>query len=358
MNTIAKKLEKAKSKLMLEHPYFGSIASALKFEQNDDIESFESNGILFKYNSDFLNECGIEEIEFMLANAGMHYALCHQNREQKRESRLWQLATDYAINSMLLKNNLYPPERINYQSRFDGMYAEEIYAVLESEIDEKDYIEQDRKSEKIVDQESVDIEFLEQLLQKTINSNELPKDLERFFPKIYESQIDWRDELHKYLDHFRKDDYRFFPPNKRYIHQGIALPSLGSELLKIIVAIDTSGSIDKELLGKFFAEFEAIMHSFSNYEIELIACDSKIQYHQTFYPGDNLVHKTKGGGATDFRPVFEYIERNIDNPSLLIYFTDAQGIFPKQKPFFDTLWVIPKKEKVHFGERLIINTHN
>ncbi len=354
MNIPLEKLKKAKTKLMLEHPYFGSIASALEFEQSDDIESFESNGILFKYNDDFLNKCSIEEIEFTLANASMHYALCHQNREQQRESWLWQLATDYAINSMLLKNNLYPPEKINYQSRFEGMYAEEIYAILESEIDEKDYIEQEQKSKKIVHDESTDIEFLEQLLQKSLKSDELPKDIERFFPKIYESQINWRDELRKYLDHFRKDDYRFFPPNKRYIHQGIALPSLTSELLKIIVAIDTSGSINEELLGKFFAEFEAIMQSFSNYEIELIACDSKIQYHQTFYPGDTLAYQTKGGGGTDFRPVFEFVEKEIDNPSLLIYFTDANGRFPKIEPSFDTLWVLSEKSEVPFGEILFI----
>jgi len=151
-----------------------------------------------------------------------------------------------------------------------------------------------------------------------------------------------------------KEDYRFFPPNKRYIHQGFALPSLQSELLKIVVAIDTSGSIDEVLLAQFFAEFEAIMQSFSNYEIDLIACDSKIQYHQKFYPGDILEYKTKGGGGTDFRPVFHFIEEHIDNPTLLLYFTDAQGRFPEFEPGFDTLWVLPDEEEVPFGEKLII----
>jgi predicted metal-dependent peptidase len=354
MKNIEEKLQKAKAKLMLEHPYFGSIASALEFIPSDDIESFESNGTKFTYNDDFLKQCSVEETEFALANAAMHYALEHQNRAGRREGWLWQLATDYAINVMLIKNNLYPPDHINYQPRFEGMYAEEIYAILESEIDEKEYVEEKQKSEKIKHTESEDAEFLEQLLQKAIAQDELPKDLDRFFPQIKESKIDWRSALYQYVHRHAKEDYRFFPPNKRYIHQGFALPSLQSELLKIVVAIDTSGSIAEDLLAQFFAEFEAIMQSFSNYEIDLITCDSKIQYHQTFYPGDLLLYQTKGGGGTDFRPVFEFIAQQIDHPALLLYFTDAQGRFPEFEPTFDTLWIVPQEEEVPFGEVLII----
>jgi predicted metal-dependent peptidase len=354
MKALEQKLEKAKAKLMLEHPYFGSIASALAFTPDDNIEAFESNGTRFAYNDDFLDTCSVEEVEFALANAAMHYALAHQNRLGKREGWLWQLATDYAINAMLMKNNLHPPDRINYQPRFEGMYAEEIYAILENEIDEKEYLQERQKHEKIITDEQEDAEFLEQLLQKAIAQDELPKDLDRFFPQIAESKIAWRDALYQYVHRHAKEDYRFFPPNRRYIHQGFALPSLQSERLQIVVAIDTSGSIDEALLAQFFAEFEAIMQSFANYEIALIACDSKIQYHKTFYPGDILEYRTKGGGGTDFRPVFDYIDKEIPNPSLLIYFTDAQGRFPKTEPLFDILWALPEDAEVPFGEKLIL----
>ncbi len=353
MNNLSDKFQKAKTKLMLEHPYFGSIASALKFVKDDNIESFQSDGTKFSYNDDFINSCSIEEIEFSLANAAMHYALAHQNRKHTRQNWLWQLATDYAINTMLIKNNLFPPERINYQSRFENMYAEEIYAILENEIDDKDYTQEEQKSEKIKHIEDEEAQFLEQLLQKAITQDELPKDLDRFFPTINQSHIDWRNRLYQYIHRHAKEDYRFFPPNKRYIHQGFALPSLSSELLQIIVAIDTSGSVDENLLGKFFAEFQAIMQSFSNYEIDLIACDSKIQYHQKFYPGDTLLYQTKGGGGTDFRPVFRYIDEHINNPTILIYFTDGKGFFPEIEPTFDILWVLAKDEvAIPFGESL------
>jgi predicted metal-dependent peptidase len=130
---------------------------------------------------------------------------------------------------------------------------------------------------------------------------------------------------------------------------------LKSELLKIVVAIDTSGSIDTKLLAIFFAHFQAIMESFKSYEIDLIECDAKIQEHHLFYPGDTIEYKDVGGGGTDFRPVFEYVDRHISDVQLLIYFTDGFGTFPEKEPMFDTLWVMPEKVCVPFGDILTIS---
>ena len=356
---IEDKLAKAKAKLMLEHPYFGSIASTLEISKNDDIESFVSDGNSFEYNDEYLAELSVDEIEFALANSAMHQALKHKNRINQREDWLWQLATDYAINDMLVKNSLFAPDRINLDKRFDGLYAEEIYAILESEIDDKEYAEQEQmrvEKEKISpsELEGDNDELLKQINQKMKDHGELPKDLKRFFPELLADTIDWRVELYRYLNVHAKEDYRFFPPNKKYIHQGIALPSLNSELLKIVVAIDTSGSIDADLLALFFAHFQSIMESFNSYEIDLIECDSKIQEHRVFYPGDVIEYRANGGGGTDFRPVFEYVENYIFDAQIVIYFTDGFGTFPDNAPLCDALWIMPQKVDVPFGEVLVM----
>ena len=355
------KLETAKAKLMLEHPYFGSIASSLKIELDENIESFQSDGEKLSYNDEYLENLSIKEIEFTLANSAMHYALSHKNRIHERNDWLWQLATDYSINSMLVKNNMFPPERTNLQSRFNDLYAEEIYAILESEIDEKEYNEQEEKFQQSKkeqvnqdEKESIDEEFLNQINQKMKEQGELPKDFKRHFGELFNDEIDWRGELHRYLNIHAKEDYQFFPPNKKYIHQGFALPSLKSELLKIVVAIDTSGSIDTNLLATFFSHFQSIIESFKSYEIDLIECDAKIQEHKVFYPGDTIEYKAIGGGGTDFRPLFEYVDKEIPDAKIVIYFTDGFGTFPKFSPIFDTLWVMPNKIEVPFGEVLEI----
>ena len=105
-----------------------------------------------------------------------------------------------------------------------------------------------------------------------------------------------------------------------------------------------------------FALANGAMHTqqYPNFEIDLITVDARIQSHEVFLPGEALVYEIKGGGGTDFRPVFEYIDRYIDHPTLLIYFTDGLGTFPSQEPNYDLLWVMPESQDVPFGEVMLI----
>jgi predicted metal-dependent peptidase len=368
---IEKKLQIAKSKLMLEHPYFGALASTLKFEKSDDIEAFQSDGNSFVYNDDYLATLSNEELSFALANASMHKALSHQSRKAKRMSWMWQLSMDYAINSILVENGLVLPQHVNYDSRFDGKYAEEIYEILKSEIDHKDQDEESQESdeeesldenkEKKIDQQKAQIDeelieeferFLDQISHKAQEQGNLPKGLERIIKVEYDSKINWRDELYRYVNNHAKSDYRFFPPNMKYLYLGFALPAIYGEHLKIVVAIDTSASVDSVLLAKFLSELEQIMQVFPNYEIDLIECDAKIHTVKTYYPTETLETTLKGGGGTDFRPVFEYVENENLDRRFLIYFTDGMGVFPTFLPKIDTLWVMPEMVEVPFGEVL------
>ena len=103
------------------------------------------------------------------------------------------------------------------------------------------------------------------------------------------------------------------------------------------------------LLNEFLTEVNFVMTLVQNYQIELIVCDEKIQSHKTFYSGDTLEIDVKGGGATDFRPVFDFINENFDDVKLLLYFTDLDGTFPKQTPYYEVKWVSSNKEEIPFG---------
>ena len=127
-------LIKAKSQLTTKYPYFGMLASRLKHEESENIESYASNGVRFLYNPYFINSCTIEELSFILTNCVMHHILSHQQRKLKRKGYLWQLATDYAINNLLFKNGMKMPHGVNYDKKFKNMYAEEIYDFLKKEL--------------------------------------------------------------------------------------------------------------------------------------------------------------------------------------------------------------------------------
>lgn len=366
---IEKKLEIAKSKLMIEHPYFGTLASALKFKPNDNIEAFMCEGDTYMYNDEYLETLSSDELSFTLANAAMHQALYHDTRQSRRMGWMWYLATDYAINAILVENGLSLPQKINYDDRFEGQYAEEIYETLRGEIMDDEQQEhdegeedstsetQEQQSQKVTSDESKEAEeayerFLEQVNKKLEKQGELPKGLDRVLDIKQSATISWRDELYRYVNTHAKSDYRFFPPNMKYLYLGFALPAVYGEELHIAVAIDTSASVDKALLEQFLAELAEIMQLYPSYKIELIECDAKIQHVSTLYPTEPMVASVKGGGGTDFRPVFDYVDEALRDVKFLIYFTDGMGKYPDYLPHIETLWVMPQLVDVPFGEVL------
>ncbi|MEA3419920.1 MAG: VWA-like domain-containing protein [Campylobacterota bacterium] len=399
--TYTAKIQKAKAKLMLEHPYFGTIASALKLEPDSKQLTFKSDGTHIFINEEYIDKLSIPEVEFALANGAMHAVLKHQERKHSRDAWLWQEACDLAINAMLAKNGMQVPDYVNYQPKFEGMYAEEIYSILKEEMTYSEDINHESKGDSQAEKESPDEslrqkekdntppsepldskdnpdqkqsfqndiepipeeiaalseelkELFEQTLQKLNRQGTLPKDLEFVIPEYFSHQIDWREMLYRYIASHAKSTFSFMPPNMKYLYRGIYLPSLSSDLLRIVIAIDTSGSVDEKLLGIFLGEVQSITQQYPNYEIDIITADAKIQSHEVFLPGETLNYEIKGRGGTDFRPVFEYIDHHIDYPTLLLYFTDGLGTFPEEEPGYDLLWVMPEEREVPFGEIVLL----
>lgn len=360
-NQIEQRISRVKSSLIIEQPYFGSIASTLKAVQNDDIKTFLSTSKNFEYNDDYVNSLSDEELSFVLTNSAMHQAFLHESRINSRMKWLWVLATDYAINCLLVNNGLELPEDVNYDERFDDMSAEAIYSTLENEIDDDKHTPEQVSQIKFENQEVQELEqdesiqdMHEQVLNKSKLQGDLPLGIEILVPKLYSGKISWEDELYNVIEQSIKFDYQLLPPNKRYISQGIALPSLSGSKAKVVIAIDSSGSIDGNLLSKFLSEVESIMNSFSNYEIDLLVADTKVHEHHILYPGDELSYTLKGGGGTNFENTFMYIDENIDDVNLLLYFTDGFGKFPEEESYFETVWVLSDNLEVPFGRTIYL----
>ncbi len=397
--TYQDKITKAKAKLMLEHPYFGTVASSIPLEKNNDILTFTSDGVKMHYNSEYLERLSVEEVEFVMANGAMHSVLKHHERLNGRTKWLWQTATDYVVNAMLVKNGMHLPEYAYFEEKFDGMYVEEVYEMLRAEMMDNSDHSMEQENEQITDSDETGVENLhmqkeytpdmnaeetqeeenaedkeeelnspenkeeqeemkerlEQIFQKLKRQGNLPKDLEIVVPEYFSHKVDWREFLYGYIATHAKTSYTFTPPNMKFLYRGIYLPSMSSDLLRVIVAIDTSGSVDEELLSTFLGEVSSMMQQYPNYEIDIITADAKVQSFKTFLPGEPLEYEISGGGGTDFRPVFEYIDRHIDYPTLLIYFTDGEGTYPQEEVSYDVLWVMPELKEVPFGEVVVLD---
>ena len=133
----------------------------------------------------------------------------------------------------------------------------------------------------------------------------------------------------------------------------------GNRLEELVIAIDTSGSCKKEMVARFLGETRRILEEkenfFENWKVCLIQCDSfiqeKVMIHSAkeweAYREQLVIH---GRGGTDFRPVFEEVERmrekrEFSDLKALIYFTDGDGIYPEKKPDYETAFVFVKKSE-------------
>lgn len=126
--------------------------------------------------------------------------------------------------------------------------------------------------------------------------------------------------------------------------------------VSILVAVDTSGSVNKRELEDFFSEITHIYKAGAR--ITILECDSKISANYE-YTGkwDGTVH---GRGGTDFKPVIDYYRKNIKDYAALVYFTDGECSIPDNVPR-DTIWVITSAgdhEKTYPGRTLFIPKTN
>ena len=128
---------------------------------------------------------------------------------------------------------------------------------------------------------------------------------------------------------------------------------------EFVIAIDTSGSCDLELIRKFLTVtydilFESIIDE-KSMEVHLIQCDADIQEDYIVKKKEDMNRYVsnlmiRGRGGTDFRPVFEHIAKIREKGGLkgirgLIYFTDGYGIFPSKPTDYKTAFAFAQMDQ-------------
>src|SRR6185312_7259871 len=163
----------------------------------------------------------------------------------------------------------------------------------------------------------------EQAMRAAKSCGRLAAGVERTLGQSRPSSQDWRAILRDFVVSQAPSDYRWFPPNRRFIARGLYLPSVERHGLgTVAVAVDTSGSIHPRELDKFAAEITAISEEARPQEIYVLYCDSRVQAIEQFSSGEPIRLHPRGHGGTDFRPVFSWIEEHQLDPAYLIYLTD------------------------------------
>ncbi len=129
------------------------------------------------------------------------------------------------------------------------------------------------------------------------------------------------------------------------------------KLEELVIAIDTSASCKKPTVQRFLQETYAVLGQQENFfkklRVHIIQCDCYVQEDVKVTCEkewkEYLRHiKIQGGGGTDFRPVFRYVNEmladgRLKNLKALLYFTDGDGIYPREKPDYEAVFLLTKE---------------
>jgi predicted metal-dependent peptidase len=182
-----------------------------------------------------------------------------------------------------------------------------------------------------------------------------PAGIERPLSESRQSQQDWRAILRDFVAATTPADYRWTPPNRRYIASGLYLPSVERRGMgEIVIAVDTSGSIGKLELEQFAGEISAISEEAQPEAIHVVYCDAAVQCTQQFGPSESVRLEPRGGGGTDFCPAFKWVAENYIAPVCFIYLTDLCCHSYPETPKYPVLWVTDSRRTAPFGETLRI----
>lgn len=136
----------------------------------------------------------------------------------------------------------------------------------------------------------------------------------------------------------------------------LPLPGIKRLSNKIVVAIDTSGSIGTDELGQFFSEIEKICKDMS--QLVVLQWDTRVAAVEYKYvKGGWKRIEVKGRGGTDVQCVFEWMKENHYNKYPLVNFTDGWFNYGFETYGVKTIWCVtePNSEVPH-GRNIHIDT--
>jgi predicted metal-dependent peptidase len=387
----AERIRKARTALLLDHPFFGSLLFRLKGDECRSIPTMATNGVVLRYNPAFVDTLNAATLAGVLAHEVLHPALQHHVRRSGRDSRRWNEACDYAINPLLLDAGLSLPDGVLVDPRFRGMSAEQIYNLREAEAqpqpsgqnsasegagdgsgetsekqcctDEPTAPETEGGVGQVLDAPlpddgtpSVEEQAREwrvavnQAITLSKQAGKAPAGLARTLEGAAEAQVDWRELLRRLWSDTIPADSSWMRPNRRHIWSGLYLPGVAREGTgEIAIAVDCSGSVNARQLRLFEAEIRSIIEGQRPERVHVLYFDAEVHKVDTYAAGEMLHLDPVGGGGTEFGPCFDWLNEHGIHPQTMVFLTDLYGSFPESAPDYPVIWASTGSRQAPFG---------
>ena len=417
---VSTKLGAARTRLIVEKPFIGALVMHLPLVPADAAwcETVATDARAIYFNPAYITRLDFAQTQFVLAHEALHCALGHFARRSHRTLHRWDIATDYAVNLLLVDDGLKAPPGALINAEFRGLSAEEIYPLIppdftEGTLDRHLFDEpaasahaksksgtgvglryephegasgaaegggqsdetwddagneaRRKRSAQLPLPHEMNAREREDLArqwqsrmaaaaQQARRAGRMGESWLRTVDQLLQPRLPWRQLLARYMMSLARDDYSFQRLSRR---DGDALlPRLASGEVNLFIALDTSGSIGNEELAQFAGEIDALKGQIRA-RVTLHACDERLDRRGPwiYRAWERLVlpEQVGGGGGTSFVPVFDWIAATHAQPDLMLYFTDAEGTFPANAPDYPVIWLVKGKGRVPWGERIQLN---
>jgi len=364
---------RAKTQLMLKQPFFGALAMSLPFKEDSDIPTMCTDGKSVHYNPEFVESLSLGKVMGVIAHEVMHVAFCHPLRIEGRVHEVWNMATDYAINQIVVDSGLELPEVGLLDPQYKGMMAEAIYNLLmqnpETQPEGKGW-DFGEITQPVNDDGSALSESEAEVMESDIHAKVLPAHtsaknvgktpagLDDYIDSITTTKVDWTEKLRLFIGGDQPDDYTMSRPNRKLLAAcGVYMPSVDHYGAgHVVVALDSSRSVTLEELNMYLSEINGISEDMQPETLTIIVCDTEIQSVTTYYRGEVIESlNAKGRGGTLVGPVFAYIDEHGLPVDSMVYFTDLLVHDFPEAPDYPVLWVSTGSTDAPFGEVVSIS---
>ena len=367
MKETAQRLIAVRSELLDSYPFFGRLLMRLPFGFAECKTAYtDMRKIVF--DPDFATRLDDTALRFVVLHELMHCVLKHCIRAKGKLHYLYNIACDIVVNSIVLQAmNLKEIEidgvkamHLSPKGTEGRNYsAEELYELLLKDADEK-FISKYGKSifdsheiwEDLLDDPLVE-ELWDAYVKKAVKSagdgSGIPDSIEKFVSAIdHKPKISWKQILHDYVqsDSF---DYVFSKPDNRYSGDFI-MPSFhenedGMKIDKVFFFVDTSGSVSGEAVAEAFEEIKDAIEQIGNMSGVVMFFDAQVSKPIPFENVEDIEQmKPIGGGGTDFKKIFNHIEKCNEEelPKVIIIITDGYADFPDESKAMGipVIWLI------------------
>jgi len=362
---VERKVSKAKALLILDHPFFGTAVSRRPIKYGNEVPTagMTATGQMM-LNPAWVEPLTVKNIMFLLAHEAMHYMLAHALRRKHRNHNAWNVACDKVINDTLIDANVgdfidggvtmtdgrnHASEELYDENDDDcgGGIGKDVGDV----VDENGQVLDDAQVKQLEAQSKIEAIQSAKLAKQ---SGKLPSSIERIVDEMVNVITPWHEKLERYMTSKVRDGYSWNRPNRRFVGQGMYLPGYDyvPRMGEVVLAVDTSGSLNSEELAYFNAHINRILETCLPEKVTVIYCDYDIGGTQEYTPDDlPIILKPVGGGGTSFLPVFKWLDSYAGEIECLIYFTDGWGDQNElDEPAVDTVWLTTDREEFPFGE--------